>query len=231
MLKSFTGVKEIIEVDDFSKGLILKNIPSAARIKVDRSSDKIGDTNIFPEMSVAEFVQLFQQILRVYPFVQETAGIYAKVNIPFSTLGVLTLDDSVRYVVTITNNTDTNEVEVYNWDSVAKGSPIRIQRADVRGSLSEKNEDVKGIEYLYFPNGLPEKLELYVPHGTDQRKVVLSKTQMEGLGVQTVVGKLASAYVYANEVKVISVSSILKDVRIHTLGNGTDFTFYKIDVL
>lgn len=230
MLKTFTTVKDIIEIKRPAKGISLSNIPEDAMVRVDRV-DTTGSKNIFPELKVKELVDMFVTLSASYPFVKLTTGKYEKVVIPFTTSGVMEFNDDFLYEVTIDGNTDTNSVTLETLDSLISGSPIRIQRIDIKGNLKEDNISTAGIEHLFFPNGLPEKVEARVFAGGSNRKVVLSKTQMQDtLGVNEVIGKSGSAYTYETAYKTLEVRPV-NEVTVHTLGDGNDFTFYALDVI
>lgn len=229
MLKSFSTVSTSFEIDEPSAGIWLLNIPKDATIKINRL-DKQGDVNIFPELSIEACVNLFSQLSETYPFYKLSSGNYDVAKIPFSTMGILDFNDDTRYEVTIDGNTDTNEVEIYNHDSGVGGNPIKIQRLKIDGDLTEKTIDVSETEFLFFPNGLPEKVEYFVFKSLDEnRKVTISKKQMQlGLGVNQIVGKNGTAYEYDTSLKTMSVRGLSK-VTLHLLGEGTDFVCYKID--
>ena len=234
MLKSFSIVADTYELDRASKGINLKNIPIAATIRIDveNDNDSDGNFNVLPLMTVEEYVHLFLQTSTSFPFFKIAAGNYEKIVIPITTGASLPLDDGYRYVISIANNTDTNVVEIHNLESDKNsGVPLRVQRLDVDGSRSEKLIQLKGIEYLFFPNGLPEKIEYQTPYLGGTRKVTLTKEQMElSLGVHHVVGLNGAAYVYSVGNLALNVSKI-DALTVHTLGNGTDFTYYKLDLI
>lgn len=235
---NFTTVQHKFVVEEHTKGLMFQNVPENATIRIDVENDLVsnGNYNVFPEMTFKKYAELFGQVSTTYPILSviDVVGVshYKDFKFPFTTGKSIELNDDVRYVVTVDGNTATNSVDVFNLETpLNNGTPIRLSRLDIEGSKTEKNIDLMGAEVLYFPNGLPEKVDFQVPYNGGTRKVTLSQEQLYLQTVSTeIVSDFKGTFISMYDNLALPVS-LLRNINIHTAGNGTDFTFYKVELI
>ncbi|OQD41498.1 hypothetical protein BUL40_15585 [Croceivirga radicis] len=175
------------EIDEPSQGLIFNDgFPFDGKIKVDKISASANDVNIIPEMAIVDLIDI-QAYLGLDSTVNTDADkseFVRNLVVFFSASGVLSFDDDNKYKVTL-SNLGTSAFDVINMDNSAVGTPIIIQKGELKGTNSEKTENYSDVDLLYF-NGKhePTKMSYIVAdgfvNGVEQvRKVNIDVAQME----------------------------------------------------
>ncbi|NER13538.1 hypothetical protein GWK08_08830 [Leptobacterium flavescens] len=186
-LKKFTGVGSgFFDLEDPAQGVIITNIAKGALIKVDLVSDGSSDRNIIREQSAEQLVALMQAIDPNHAIVAVNADdtAFESMYLLFALNGVLPFSEKRKYRISL-KSLNNRTTTFYNLDNSKLGTPLTVTRAEVRSTLSEKQEDVRGVDLLFFPNGFPDKLTHVVTDGFAQdgtpiqRKVEYSQEQMQ----------------------------------------------------
>lgn len=178
MITQITGSgSAIVRIEDDSMGIVLKNIRKDSTIKVDLVSKTGEDRNVFPQMTLQEYAELFVS-LTVRDAVNSTADgtAYEAISFLFSVAGALPLNEDEYYNVSL-GNLNNRSIEVHNLDSLFSASfaqAIQVDRYDIKASLSEKAVPTAGYAMAYFPNEQPTKMEAHV----NNRKVTFGIEQI-----------------------------------------------------
>lgn len=239
-LHKFTGVGAgNFEVDKPSAGLNIYNVAKDAKIRVDRVSDKDGEKNVFPEMTIEEYVSLFGGVADrpTMAVINEENTAYEMATIPFSFTGVLPLDEDIRYRVALTGMNNRTTV-FHNIDSTSiSAAPIRVRLSEIKATLQDDIEQIGTTDFLFFPNGLPNKMEYFVAEQKngkeEKRKVVISQEQIELYDRErriTQYQNTADGKVFevGNKYKSYPVT-MMPEVTIHK-AEGEEYRFYHVDV-
>lgn len=172
---SATG-SDVVKIEDYSKGIVLKNIRRDSAIKVDLVSTNGEDRNVMPQMEIGVYADLFTSLTPREQINQTDGTAYVSIYIPFSLAGALAFNEDFYLNVSLTalNN---RTIEVHNVDDVSVAPferMLQVDRHDIKASLSEKKIDTSGYAMAFFPNEEPTKLETY----DQNRKVTFGSQQI-----------------------------------------------------
>jgi len=165
MLTQITGTGSyVLKVEDFSKGLIFKNVRRDSTIKVDFVSKNGIDRNVFPKLRFDEYAQLFTSLTPRDMILNHDGTAYTKIAFMFSLAGSLELTEDDYYQVTL-ENLNNRSIEVHNIDDLfisPLDRAIQVDRYDIKASLDEKQVDTMNYAMAFFPNEQPSKIETHV---------------------------------------------------------------------
>jgi len=176
MIKTISATgSDVVKIEDFSKGITLSNIRLDSTIKVDLVSANGKDRNVYPQMTVEQYIALFTSLTpREFITVSDNTAV-EQFYLPFSLSGVLALTESEYYEVSL-GNLNNRTIQVHNVDDlIVSNSPIQIDRIDIKSSLSEKLIPVGGYALAFFPNEAATKLETH----SGNRKITFDANQID----------------------------------------------------
>ncbi len=175
MIKTLTGATtHTLDIDEPCMGLILENTRLTSTIKVERKRKSQPDKTVFPELTVRQYLELFGNIRQREQVTFHNATSLEHFHLPFSLNGTLMLNENDYYTVTI-GSPQNNNIKVTTTDNPKYGTPVEINRLDIKDDLSEKTIDVSSYSFAFWPFEKPTKIE-YQYNG---RKVTNYREQMQ----------------------------------------------------
>ena len=177
MLKTISGTgSDVFEIEEVSKGITFKNIRKDSTIKVDLVSTNGEDRNVFPQLTLAQYADLFTSLLPREQVNQSDGTAYKSIYIPFSLVGALPFTEDYKLKISL-GNLNNRTIEVHNNDDMYLADfsrLIQVDRHDIKASRSEMKVSVSPYAFAFFPNEEPTKIEMY-----DQgRKVTFGAEQI-----------------------------------------------------
>ncbi len=226
---------------DPSKGLMFSEIALDSTIRVDFHSAADGDSNVIPELPVSQLLDMFNGLQ--YRGIVEQISVDTVKNflLPFSFDGVLLFNEDDYFIVQI-NGITLDSTDVFNVDDINEGHPITVKKADIKVSDTDQAFNFDGYSHLFFPNGLPDLLEVGVTDSKGKkRKVQFDTNQLQTMSDENRITTF-SEYDVTDQLGVAGLLS-LNNFHVGTLNpvipigriteciihkTGGEFIFYKI---
>jgi hypothetical protein len=236
MIKEFTGVaKGVLELDTPLKGILVKGLKKTSTIKIDAKNENSGDFNVIPELKASVIRDIVNTISpRPFISVEDKAGVIEMLYIPFAVSGAVDLDEKGKTYEVIFGNISGQTVQVFGIEAHdltqdIDVTPISIQRADIKASLTEKEIEVTGVSALLFDTDEPTKIEYRNrTNGGKLRKVVQTNEQMKFGQLQNRITTLKDgAFVTENENLIVPVRHIPYSALLHK-DTTKEMIYYKI---
>lgn len=230
--------KQVLDIERNSMGLLFDYITKTAKIKIDRVENNANDVNVIPEIQVGLLAEILHQITDgAYVVKEDSFNQIVNFELLFSRAGVLRLDEDNKYRVTLTGLDSEKEApfNVYNLDHSGLGRAIKISKAEVKSTLSEKETNIVGVDFLYFPNVAPYKVTHLVKERFKGKEITrkvdlgIEQIRLRSFKLATQTGSNVASLYYTWTKPVLPVSGLDTVTIHHDTSLEEDLIYFQVD--